>query len=45
MKKVVIVVGAGIDELASARVIGPPQGSKPRVVLMESMSELERVLK
>ena len=37
--------GRIIDELASAKVIGPPQGSKPRVVLMESMSELERVLK
>jgi len=37
--------GRIIDELASAKVIGPPQGSKPRNVLMESMSELERVFK
>ena len=35
--------GRIIDELASAKVIGPPQGSKPRSVLMESMSELEKV--
>ena len=32
------------DELARAGVIGPQQGSKPRTVLMESISDLDRVL-
>jgi S-DNA-T family DNA segregation ATPase FtsK/SpoIIIE len=35
--------GRIIDELASAKVIGPPQGSKPRTVLMENISELEKI--
>jgi S-DNA-T family DNA segregation ATPase FtsK/SpoIIIE len=35
--------GRIIDQLASAKVIGPHQGSKPRAVLMESISDLEKV--
>ena len=31
------------DELANAKVIGPPQGSKPRTVLMDDLAQLERV--
>lgn len=35
--------GRIMDELAAANVVGPPQGSKPRAVLMESASDLERI--
>jgi len=34
--------GRIIDELEAAKVIGPPQGSKPRNVLMDSLAELDR---
>jgi S-DNA-T family DNA segregation ATPase FtsK/SpoIIIE len=36
--------GRLMDELAAANVVGPPQGSKPRAILIESMSELEKII-
>jgi S-DNA-T family DNA segregation ATPase FtsK/SpoIIIE len=36
--------GRIMDELTASGVVGPPQGSKPRAVLMESISALDRVL-
>ncbi|MDR0926933.1 MAG: DNA translocase FtsK [Ignavibacteria bacterium] len=36
--------GRIMDELESARVIGPQQGSKPRAIMMESIYELESLL-
>ena len=35
--------GRIIDELAAAGVIGPPTGSKPRTILMESLEELYKL--
>lgn len=36
--------GRIVDELSAAGVIGPQQGSKPRSVLMESISEVDNLL-
>ncbi len=36
--------GRIVDELEKAGVVGPPDGSKARIVLMDSESELERIL-
>ena len=37
--------GRVMDQLEAAGIVGPPDGSKPRAVLISSIDELETVLK